>query len=117
MAEPLHLLVRTPSESLLDVDHVKWVHVDLVEDTALTIWPGHLPMLGETIPAALRYADREGTHSVECPPGIVHVHGRTVTLYVAAAVGALTLEEQEQSRQYTRLSETLIASLAQAGAS
>ena len=116
MAEPLRLIVRTPSESLLDVDHVEWVHVDLAEDRGLTIWPGHLPMLGETIPTALRYADPEGTHSVECPPGIVHVSGRTVTLYVAAAVGEQTLQEQEQSRQYTRLSETLIASLAQADA-
>jgi F0F1-type ATP synthase epsilon subunit len=107
-------LVRTPSESLLEVDHVEWVHVKLAEDKALTIWPGHLPMLGETVPAALRYADRKGTHSVECPPGIVHVSGQTVTIYVAAAVGEQTWHEHEQSRQYSRLSETLIASLAQA---
>ena len=117
MAEPLCLVVRTPSESLLQVDQVEWVHVELAEDQALTIWPGHLPMLGETMPTALRYADREGTHSVECPPGIVHVSGHTVTIYVAAAVGEQTWQEQEQSRQYTRLSETLIASLAQADAS
>ena len=111
VAEPLRLVVCTPSEALLDVDPVEWVHVELVEGEALTIWPGHLPMLGETAPAALRYADRDGTHAVECPPGILHLGGRKVTLFVAAAVGEQTWEEQEQARRYTRLSETLIASL------
>jgi F0F1-type ATP synthase epsilon subunit len=111
VAEPLRLVVCTPSEILLDVDPVEWVHVELAEGEALTIWPGHLPVLGETAPAALRYADRDGTHTVECPPGILHLGGRTVTLFVAAAVGEQTWEEQEQVRRYTRLSETLIASL------
>jgi F0F1-type ATP synthase epsilon subunit len=115
VADPLRLVVCTPSEPLLDVDPVEWVHVELAEGKALTIWPGHLPMLGETAPAPLRYADRNGTHTIECPTGIIHVNGRTVTLFVAAAVGEQTWEEQEQPRRYTRLSETLVASLARQG--
>jgi len=113
MAEPLHLLVCTPSEFLLEVDPVEWVHVELAEGKSLTVWPGHLPMLGETAPAALRYADGDGAHSIECPPGIIHVIGRTVVLFVAAAVGQQTWQEQEQARRYTRLSESLVAALAQ----
>ena len=114
MAEPLRLVVCTPSESLLDVAPVDWVHVELVDGEPLTIWPGHMPMLGETAPAALRYADASGTHTVECPPGILHLSGHTVTLFVAAAVGEQTWAEQERARRYTRLSETLIASLRRA---
>jgi F0F1-type ATP synthase epsilon subunit len=117
VAEPLRLVVCTPSDPLLDVDAVEWVHVELLEGEGLTIWPGHLPMLGETAPAALRYADGGGTHTVECPPGILHLSGRTVTLFVAAAVGEQTWEEQEQSRQYTRLSEALLLSLSRADVS
>jgi F0F1-type ATP synthase epsilon subunit len=113
VADPLRLVICTPSESLLEVEPAAWVHVELVEGKALTIWPGHLPMLGETAPAALRYADQSGTHTIECPPGIIHVNGRTVTLFVAAAVGEQMWKEQKQPRRYARLSETLVASLAQ----
>jgi F0F1-type ATP synthase epsilon subunit len=113
LADPLRLLVWTPSETLVDTAAVEWVHVELVGDKGLTIWPGHLPLLGETAPAALRYADREGVHEVELPPGILEVADGTVTLFLAGAIGEETQAWEEQPPQFDRLSGALIASIGQ----
>ena len=115
MAEPLRLMVWTPSETLLDVEPLEWVHVELAQARGLTIWPGHLPMLGETASAPVRYADHGGTHAVELPPGIVQVQDRTVTLFLTSTTGERSPELGEQAGQFSRLSEALLTSLAQEG--
>lgn len=95
MADPLHLVVWTPSEVLLDVQPVEWVHVELAGDKGLTIWPGHLAMLGETAPAAITYLDGDGHHSVELPPGIVQVAKGTVNVFLSGSLGEKTIESDE----------------------
>ncbi len=107
MAEPLHLLVWTPSEVLLDVEPVEWVHVELAGDKGLTIWPGHLAMLGETVPAALTYLDGDGQHSVELPPGIVQVDRGTVNVFLSGSLGEKTTESDEWM-PLDRLAEDLV---------
>jgi F0F1-type ATP synthase epsilon subunit len=106
VAEPLHLVVWTSSETLLDAGPVDWVHVELAGAGSLTIWPGHLPMMGETLPATLRYADAAGKHEVELPAGIVQVRHGTVTVFVAGGgeiVGG--------PMRFDRLSQAMVASL------
>jgi F0F1-type ATP synthase epsilon subunit len=112
VAEPLRLVVWTPSETMIDVARVAWVHVALADDTGITVWPGHLPMLGETAPAVLRYADPEGIQEVALPAGIVQVGGNTVTLFLAGKMGEQASERDGGSLRFGRLSEALIASLA-----
>lgn len=107
MAELLHLVVWMPSEVLLDVQPVEWVHVELVEDKGLTIWPGHLAMLGETAPAALTYLDGTGQHSVELPPGIVQVDRGTVNVFLSGGLGEETTEREEWV-PLDRLAEDLV---------
>ena len=106
MAEPLRLVVWTPSETVLDVEPVEWVHVELADERSLTIWPGHLPMMGQTVPAALRYADKEGRHELDLPPGIVQVDDGTVTVFLAGEDGG-----GGERRRFERLAETLVASV------
>jgi hypothetical protein len=72
-------------------------------------------MLGETASAALRYADKSGTHAVDLPPGIVQVQDRTVTLFLTSTTGERSQDLGEQAGQFSRLSEALLASLAQEG--
>jgi F0F1-type ATP synthase epsilon subunit len=104
--EPLRLVVWTPSETLLDVQGVRWVHVELADGRPLTIWPGHLSMIGETVPATLRYTDAAGEHQIELPAGIVHVCRATVTVFLAggreAVGGPVRLD---------RLSDALVAAI------
>ncbi|MFL7810633.1 MAG: hypothetical protein ACK2VD_09405 [Anaerolineae bacterium] len=106
MPEPLRLVVWTPSETLLDAEAVRWVHVELDRERPLTIWPGHLPMIGRTVPATLRYDDAAGEHEVELPAGIVQVRYGTVTIFLAGeheVVGG--------PMRFDRLSEALVASI------
>ena len=113
MAEPLRLVVWTPSETMIDVERVAWVHVELADDTGITVWPGHLPMLGETASAVLRYADPEGIQEVALPAGIVQVRGNTVNLFLAGTIGEQAQERDGVPLRFGRLSEALIASLAE----
>lgn len=107
MPEPLHLVVWTASETLLDVELLDWVHVELADERSLTIWPGHLPMMGRTVPAAVRYADVEGEHEIELPPGIVEVADGTVTVFLAGEAG----EGAPQLERFDRLSEAMVAAV------
>jgi hypothetical protein len=107
VAEPLHLVVWTPSEVLLDVQPVEWVHVELAGDKSLTIWPGHLAMLGETAPAAITYLDGGGQHSVELPPGIVQVDRGTVHVFLSGSLGEKTTES-DAWEPLERLAEDLV---------
>jgi F0F1-type ATP synthase epsilon subunit len=102
--EPLHLVVWTPSETRLDLEPLDWVHVELADERSLTIWPGHLPMMGQTVPAAVRYADAEGEHEIELPPGIVQVEGGTVTVFLSGEAG----EGAAGPVRFDRLSEAMV---------
>lgn len=106
MAKPLRLVVWTPSATVLDVEPVEWVHVELAGERSLTIWSGHLPMMGQTVPAALRYADGEGQHAIDLPPGIVQVDDGTVTMFLAGED-----EGRGERRRFDRLAEALVASV------
>jgi F0F1-type ATP synthase epsilon subunit len=105
VAEPLRLVLWTPSETLLDVERVDWVHVELADERSLTIWPGHLPMMGQTVPAAVRYGDAKGEHEIELPSGIVEVREGTVTVFLAARAG----EGAAGPMRFDRLSEAMVA--------
>jgi F0F1-type ATP synthase epsilon subunit len=101
------LVVWTPSETLLEVGGVDWVHVELAGDRSLTIWPGHLPMMGQTVPAAVRYADAEDEHEIELPAGIVQMDENKVTMFLAGEAG----EGGPLPLRFDRLSEALVASV------
>jgi F0F1-type ATP synthase epsilon subunit len=115
VADPLYLVVLTPSRTELEVDVVEWVHVELADGKTLTIWPGHLPMLGETVSAPLRYSDADGEHELELPPGLVQVEDRTVRLFLADVDVNQISETAEDSARFERLSEILMAELGSVG--
>jgi F0F1-type ATP synthase epsilon subunit len=106
VAERLHLVVLTPSETVADVEQIQWVHVNLVGTKALTVWPGHAPVLAETATDALQYADAAGTHTLDLPAGILQVQDSTVTLFLAGTLGEQAWLEDEDQR-FERLAETM----------
>ena len=107
MAELLRLMALTPSETLIDVENVEWVHVELVGRKGLTVWPGHAPLVAETAAEAVRYSDHMGSHAVDLPPGILQVEGSTVAFFVAGNVGERVWPQEEKVR-LDRLIETLL---------
>ena len=108
MADPLRLVVWTPSETLVEAEQVQWVHVNLAEAEALTVWPGHASLLAETTSDVLRYADAAGTHTLDLPAGVLQVQGNTVTLFLAGMLGEQAWMEGEDGR-FERLAETMLA--------
>jgi F0F1-type ATP synthase epsilon subunit len=108
VADPLRLVVWTPSETVVDVEQVQWVHVNLAGAEALTIWPGHASLLAETASEALQYAGAGGTHTLDLPAGVLQVQSNTVTLFLAGTLGEQTWFEGEDER-FERLAEAMLA--------
>jgi F0F1-type ATP synthase epsilon subunit len=81
MFPPLRLLVITIEGVLLDVAGIHWVKAELADGMGIGIWPGHVPLLAETVSASLRYADSRGEHSMALGEGILHVENGKVTVY------------------------------------
>lgn len=86
MFPPLQLRVLTPAETLLDAVNVRWVRAELADGAGIGIWPGHAPLLAETVAAPLRYADQRGEHSLALSAGVLCVANGRVTVYAAAAM-------------------------------
>ena len=94
--KPLRLMVLTPAETLLDVAEVAWVQVQLSDGGGIGIYPGHAPLLAETVTAPLRYADELGEHALDLKAGILQVEGDGVTILTSGL--AQTFEDFELSR-------------------
>lgn len=110
MARLLHLLVLTPAATLLEAEDAEWVHVRLADGTGLTIYPGHAPLLAETVTAPLRYLDESGEQTFRAESGILQVEEDTVMVFTSgepqgAEVDAPSTVSAE--RRFERLAEEL----------
>ena len=83
MFERLRLTVLTPAKTLLDVEGVAWVRARLADGGGISIWPGHAPLLAETVTAPLRYADKSGEHALGLEAGILQVDGEGVAIFTS----------------------------------
>jgi F0F1-type ATP synthase epsilon subunit len=109
VAEALRLRVWSPAETVLDVNGVQWVHIELNQARPLTIWPGHAPLLAETTAESLRYGDEAGTHVVSLPPGTLQVREDEVLILVGGS--ALHTTADEGSEDLERLTHALLDDL------
>ena len=79
-ARSFRLTVLTPAETLLDVRGVAWVQARLADGGGIGIWPGHAPLVAETVKAPLRYADEAGEHSLDLEAGLLQIDRAGVTI-------------------------------------
>jgi len=79
----LRLMVLTPARTLLEVEGVAWVQVRLSDGGPIGIYPGHAPLLAETVTAPLRYADEAGEHTLGLEAGILQVDRDGVTVFTS----------------------------------
>ena len=79
---------------------------DLADGKRVTVWAGHRPMLAETIPGPVRYAEPAGEYAEWRPAGIVAVQERTVTLFLGSVVGEQSHEPRVAC--FGSLSEALV---------
>ena len=120
--KPLRLMVLTPAKTLLDVAEVAWVQVQLSDGGGIGIYPGHAPLLAETVTAPLRYADELGEHALDLEAGILQVEGDGVTIFTSglaqtskvsetARLSSPKSSEVSDGARFDRLARALLTTL------
>ncbi len=112
--EPLRLTVLTPVEVLVEAVNVQWVQARLADGGGIGIYPGHAPLLAETVAASLRYADDAGEHNVALGAGVLQVDESGVTLLVGQQTRPTPAEGATQTAEHARfdrLARKLLAEL------
>ena len=94
--KPLRLMVLTPAKTLLDVAEVAWVQVQLSDGGGIGIYPGHAPLLAETVTAPLRYADELGEHALDLEAGILQIEDDGVTIFTSGLAEISEVSETAQ---------------------
>ncbi|MEA3377067.1 MAG: hypothetical protein U9R72_12815 [Chloroflexota bacterium] len=110
MARPLRLRVLTPAETLLRVERAEWVHVRLTDGTGLTVYPGHAPLLAETVTASLRYADDSGEHTFDVEAGILQIEDGDVMIFTSGRPEAAEVPKPSavaEEKHFERLAREL----------
>ncbi|MBM4431807.1 MAG: hypothetical protein FJ026_15895 [Chloroflexi bacterium] len=95
---PLQLTVQTPRQIVLDAADVRWVQAQLADGGGIGIWPGHAPLLAETVAGPLRYADDSGEHELLLRAGILRIVAQQVTIYTTGSASARELERPRDLR-------------------
>jgi len=106
----LTLRVLTPAETLLEETEVAWVQVQLADGGGLGIWPGHAPLLAETVSAPLRYASAADIpaerieHILNLEAGILQIEPGEVTVFTSGLNSSVDpiLEEPAASARSVR---------------
>lgn len=113
MRAPFHLTVLTPERTLLEAEGVTQVQAQLADGGPIGVYPGHAPLLAETIAAPLRYADASGEHTIDLGAGILQVHGEGVTVFAGPQTSRVseTLEVPAGDRHFDRSVHQLLAKL------
>ena len=114
MPKPFRLTVMTPPQVLLEAEGVAWVQARLADGGPIGIYPGHAPLLAETVVAPLRYADTSGEHTIDLGAGILQVSEENVTVFAGSAKpgeGSGPLPDLESDKHFDRLAQELLAKL------
>ncbi len=114
MPEQLRLIVKTPAETLLDQRRISKITVRLADGGGLSIYPGHAPLLAETVQAPVRYEDPVGEHEIALDSGILHVTRDAVWCLVPGKLrreAVLEVEAQERKQRFDRLTKLLLDTL------
>ena len=118
MSEPFRLTVLTPEQTLLDVHRVAWVQAQLADGGPIGVYPGHAPLLAQTVAAPLRYQDPSGEHTLDLNAGILQVSGEGVTVFASTMTSEVSGEPQvrtssevSQDERFDRLAQELLGAL------
>lgn len=114
MKDSLRLTVLTPAEAICDVESVRWVQAQLADGGGIGVWPGHAPLLAETVTAPLRYADDAGKQTLGLAAGILQIDAGSVTIFTSGLAEEDDMkrpfhDDGQSAEVYSRLARTLLA--------
>jgi F0F1-type ATP synthase epsilon subunit len=112
-------MVLTPERMLLEAEGVTRVQAQLADGGPIGIYPGHAPLLAETVAAPLRYADASGEYTIDLDAGILQVDGEGVTVFAGSQTWEAvrtygspeTSQILENDRHFDRLAQELLTRL------
>jgi len=112
---PLHFVIMTPAEPLLDVEPVEHIQLWLADGGGLSIYPGHAPLLAETQGGAVQYTDENGTHEIELEPGILRITRDRVMILVPGSLqedqAPPAKPDTDREARFERLAATLLEAM------
>jgi F0F1-type ATP synthase epsilon subunit len=112
MSKSFHVTVLTPERALLETGGVIRVQAQLADDGPIGIYPGHAPLLAETVAAPLRYADGSGEHTLDLDAGILQVSEAGVTVFTNQTSEVWqTTEVSEGDEHFDQLAQELLTNL------
>jgi len=118
VADPLRFVVLTPEKALLDVGGVRKVRVLLADGGWLSVYPGHAPLLAETVAGPVAYVTESGDAEIALTEGIVRIGDGTVTIFVGGLIGAASMldielddDEENEMLEFDRLAHVLMVTL------
>ena len=88
MARSLRLSIISPTDPLVINQEVAWLQARLADGGSIGIWPGHAPLLADTVAGPIRYSDGESEHTLELPAGVLHIDSTGATLLIPGAARA-----------------------------
>jgi F0F1-type ATP synthase epsilon subunit len=114
MRKPFRLKVLTPERTLLAVKGVTQVQAQLADGSPIGIYPGHAPLLAETVAAPLRYTDPSGEHALDLCAGILQVGDEGVTVFARSQISEVCETSEileEDDGRFDRLAHELLTRL------
>lgn len=123
MTRLLHLNIRTPAAHLYEIIAVQWIELQLADGGGIGIWPGHAPLLAETVTGPLRYVDEAGEQAVGLAAGILLITAEgQVTIFTSGLAEVDEVqrplppeEDDQEQKRYGRLVRTLLTQPAKEG--
>jgi F-type H+-transporting ATPase subunit epsilon len=94
----LRLSILTPTEPVVLADDIAWLQARLADGGSIGIWPGHAPLIAETVCGPVRYSDGSGEHRVELQAGLLHVESGGVVILVPGVLEADAPADPDQGR-------------------
>jgi F0F1-type ATP synthase epsilon subunit len=109
----LSLMVLSPAGKLLEERQVDWVQVQLADGGGIGIWPGHAPLLAETVDAPLVYSRAGEERRLELQRGILQIEVGGVVLLTGgeARPPGEDWKAGIQEERFDRLARVLLAQL------
>jgi F0F1-type ATP synthase epsilon subunit len=86
VARTLRLSVLAPAGPLVSAEEVAWIQARLADGGSIGIWPGHAPLLAETIDGPLRYSDGASEYALELRAGVLHIDSVGATVLIPGTV-------------------------------
>ncbi|TFG72676.1 MAG: hypothetical protein E4H27_02190 [Anaerolineales bacterium] len=114
LTKTLSLSILSPDRVILEVENVTRLTARLGNDTLLSIYPGHAPLLVETLPGILEYFVDEKRIELALYGGILHVLQQYVTVFVNKSLDAGVGTDDSDGREgahFEKLSRMLMQSL------